>query len=106
MVKLSFYMSSNSLTPIRIEYANAYLDDVPSAVIPASMQRIKILKGFFLVHTMYIIDSVMKKWRNSPTSTVSMYMPSDESKFCRLAVLSNFVQIRLQMPIGENLSEN
>lgn len=80
-----------------------YLDDVPRAVIPASTQPFKILKGFFLVHTTYMMDNVMKKWMNNPRSTVSMYIPRDAIKFCKLLALTSFAQIRLQMPIGENL---
>lgn len=83
-----------------------HLEEVPNAVIMASLKPRKYLRGFLCTTIRYSTGIMIIAWISKPAITVAMYMPTIFNDSRMSAIAATFAAIRLQIPIGENLQKN
>jgi len=102
MLKLEDSMSPTQLM-IEPQYIFPYLEEVPKAVIIASLRPIIYLIGFLRTVIKYSNGIMMSAWINKPAITVAMYNPTIFRDSMMSSIATTFAAIKLQIPIGENL---
>ena len=88
---------------LHILWNNAYLEEVPKAVIMASLKPMKYLIGFLRAAIKYSNGIMISAWISKPAITVAMYNPTIFSDSTMSFIAATFAAIKLQIPIGENL---
>lgn len=83
-----------------------HLEEVPNAVIMASLKPRKYLRGFLCTTIRYSTGIMIIAWISKPAITVAMYMPTIFNDSRMSFIAATFAAIRLQIPIGENLQTN